>query len=223
LVTYRQRLVGTFVQPLDLRKFPFDHASFRIHFVALGQTPAELQFAANETMPGVPGGAGIDPHLTLQDWKITDVSTNVLPYQDVPGFSMAGYAVEFKATRLAQHYIAKVIIPLLLIVIMSWAAFWLDPTLGSTQVSIAVTSMLTLIAYRSAVGAETPRLPYLTNLDAFILASSILVLLTLVEVVVTTTLVSHGRVKLAREIDRHSRYAFPAAYAAVSAVTLLLR
>ena len=225
LVTYRQRLIGTFSQQLDLRRFPFDSATFRIHFVALGQTPAELQFVANETAvaEGMPSGAGIDRHLTLQDWKITDVSTSALPYRDVPGFSMAGYAVEFKATRLVQHYIAKVIIPLLLIVIMSWAAFWLHPTLGSTQVSISVTSMLTLIAYRSAVGAETPRLPYLTNLDAFILVSSVLVLLTLVEVVVTTTLVSRQQVDLARKIDHYCRYAFPAAYVAVSTLTLFLR
>jgi hypothetical protein len=184
-----------------------------------------LQFVANEAMvaDGMPSGAGIDGHLTLQDWKITDVNTSAVPYQDVPGFNMAGYAVEFKATRLVQHYIAKVIIPLLLIVIMSWAAFWLDSTLGGTQVSIAVTSMLTLIAYRSAVGAETPRLPYLTNLDAFMLASSVLVLLSLVEVVATTTLVSRGRVEQARKMDRNSRYAFPAAFAAVSVVTLFLR
>ena len=225
LVTYRQRLIGTFSQQLDLRKFPFDSAIFRIHFVSVGQTPAELQFVPNEAMvaDGMPSGAGIDRHLTLQDWKISDVNTRVLPYQDVPGFNLAGYAVEFKATRLVQHYIAKVIIPLLLIVIMSWAAFWLNPGMGSTQASIAVTSMLTLIAYRSAVGVETPRLPYLTNLDAFILVSSVLVLLTLVEVVVTTTLVSRQQVDLARKIDRYSRYAFPAAYVAVSTVTLLLR
>ena len=225
LVTYRQRLIGTFSQQLDLRKFPFDSAIFRIHFVAVGQTPAELQFVANEAMvaEGMPSGAGIDRHLTLQDWTISDVSTRVLPYQDVPGFTLAGYAVEFKATRLVQHYIAKVIIPLLLIVVMSWAAFWLEPSMGSTKASIAVTSMLTLIAYRSAVGVETPRLPYLTDLDAFILVSSILVLLTLVVVIVTTTLGSHGQAALARKIDRYCRFAFPAAYVAVSAVTLFLR
>jgi hypothetical protein len=114
-------------------------------------------------------------------------------------------------------------VPLVLIVIMSWAAFWLEPSMGSTQASIAVTSMLTLIAYRSAVGVETPRLPYLTDLDAFILLSSVLVLLTLVEVIVTTTLVSRGRDRLAHKIDRYCRYAFPAAFLAVSAATLLLR
>jgi len=225
LVTYRQRLIGTFSQKLDLRKFPFDSASFRIHLVAVGQAPEALQFVAHEAKVagGAPSGAGIDPHLTLQDWKISDLRSGPLQYQDVPGTHFAGYAVEFEATRLVQHYVAKVIVPLMLIVIMSWAAFWLHPSLGGTQVSIAVTSMLTLIAYRSAVGAETPKLPYLTNLDAFILASTVLVLLTLVESVVTTTLVSRGQAALADRIDRFSRYAFPAAYLAVSVLTLFVR
>ncbi len=180
---------------------------------------------ANESASagGTPTGVGISPHLTLQDWNVHDLRAGARPYRDVPGHDMAGYALEFEATRLTWHYIAKVIAPLLLIVIMSWAAFWLDVGMGSTQASIAVTSMLTLIAYRSAVGSETPRLPYLTNLDAFILVSSILVLLTLVEVIITTTLVAQGRVEVAKRIDRHCRYAFPIVFFAVSATTLLLR
>jgi hypothetical protein len=222
VVTYRQRLIGTFTQPLDLRAFPFDHATFRIHFVMIGQTPAEMQFLPNQVLvaQGMPTGSGIARDLTLQDWRVTDSKAAVLPYQVAPGFLVAGYAFEFRAERLVQHYIVKVIIPLLLIVIMSWAAFWIDPALRSSQISIAVTSMLTLIAYRFAVGSETPKLPYLTSLDSFILASSILVLLTLVEVIVTASLVSNQRPELARSIDRYSRFGFPIAYAVVAVATL---
>jgi hypothetical protein len=152
------------------------------------------------------------------NWLITNATTNVQStFPEVVDVSADG------SVTYRQHYIAKVIVPLLLIVMMSWAAFWLDPTMGSTQASIAVTSMLTLIAYRSAVGVETPRLPYLTDLDAFILVSSVLVLLTLIEVIVTTTLTAGGRAELARKIDHHCRYGFPAAFVAVSAATLLLR
>ena len=221
-VSYRQRLIGTFTQPLDLRAFPFDRATFRIHFVMIGQTPAEMQFLPNQVLvaQGMPTGSGIARDLTLQDWRVTDSKAGVLPYQVAPGFLVAGYAFEFRAERLVQHYIVKVIIPLLLIVIMSWAAFWIDPALRSSQISIAVTSMLTLIAYRFAVGSETPKLPYLTSLDSFILASSILVLLTLVEVIVTASLVSNQRPELARSIDRYSRFGFPIAYAVVAVATL---
>ena len=221
-VTYRQRLVGIFTQRLDLRAFPFDHATFHLDFVMIGQRPAEMEFLPNAALvaQGFPTGAGIARDLTLQDWRVTDPKAFSLPYQVAPGFQIAGYALEFRAERLVQHYVVGVIIPLLLIVFMSWAAFWIDPTLRGSQISIAVTSMLTLIAYRFAVGSETPRLPYLTSLDRFILASSILVLLTLIEVIVAVSLVSRQRPDLARRIDRYSRLGFPIAYALVAVVTL---
>src|SRR4029077_14072485 len=75
---------------------------------------------------------------------------------------------------------------LLLIVMMSSTGFWIHPTKGGPEISVAVTSMLTLIAYRFAIGSEVPKLPYLTRLDAFILASSLLVFLSLIEVMLTT-------------------------------------
>lgn len=221
-VIYRQRLIGTFSQSLDLRAFPFDHATFRIHFVIVGLGPAEVQFVPYEALvaAGMPSGFGIAKDLSLQDWRISEPTAGVLPYPIAPGFVLAGYAVEFRAERLTQHYIVKVIIPLLLIVIMSWAAFWIHPSLGGSQISIAVTSMLTLIAYRFAVGADVPKLPYLTHLDAFILVSSVLVLLTLIESIVTNTLVSNERLDLAQSIERHCRWAFPIGYIVVTAATL---
>lgn len=162
-VIYRQRLLGTFAQSLDLRAFPFDHATFRIHLVMIGQKPAEFQFVPNEAMvaAGMPSGAGIARQVTLQDWRIADSTVRVMPYQVAPGLEFAGYAFEFRAERLVQHYTVKVIVPLLLIVIMSLAAFWIDGKLGGSQISIAVTSMLTLIAYRFSVGADVPKLPTL--------------------------------------------------------------
>ena len=222
-VRYRQGLTGTFAQRLNLRAFPFDHARFRLHFVMVGLQPGEIEFVPNETMvaAGIPEGSSIAPALTLQDWRITEHSARVLPYQIAPGAQAAGYAFEFRGERLSQHYVVKVVIPLLLIVIMSWTAFWIDPTLGSSQISVAVTSMLTLIAYRFAVGAEVPKLPYLTHLDTFILVSSILVLLTLIEVIVTSTLAIQERPDLARRVDHYCRAIFPLAYAAVIAATLL--
>ena len=223
-VRYRQRLIGTFVQPLDLRRFPFDHATFRIHFVMVGQKPSDIQFVPNEALvaEGAPTASGIAAKVTMQDWQIIDSTALVLPYPVVPGLDFAGYAFEFRARRLVQHYLVKVITPLLLIVIMSWTAFWMHPSLGSTQISIAVTSMLTLIAYRFAVGIDVPKLPYLTDLDAFILISSVLVLFTLIESIATTALTANARSDLSVKVDHYSRLLFPLAYALVI-VAILLR
>lgn len=221
---YRQRVFGSFSQALNLHRFPFDRARFRVHLILPGHTPEEIQFVPDESAvaAGMPMAVGRADEITLKDWRVTSVSAHPQSYFAAPGVEIAGYAIEFNADRRAQYYLLKVMFPLLLIVLMSWAVFWIDPSQTAPQISVAITSMLTLIAYRFAVGADVPKLPYLTLLDAFILASSVLVFLSLVEVVITTTLAVGGRIEAARAIDRHGRWIFPSAFSIVT-VAILLR
>src|SRR4051812_36284102 len=97
-------------------------------------------------------------------------------YQAFPLLSCPRFAVfrlRIGVRRLPQRATLhlKSFLPLVLIVMMSWAVFWIDPNTSNSQISIAVTSMLTLIAYRFAVDGQLPRLPYMTRLDTFFLAS----------------------------------------------------
>lgn len=135
------------------------------------------------------------------------------PYVPIPGDDqISGYLISFEGTRRSSHYVIKGIIPLILIVAMSWVAFWIDPQEGSSQIGVALTTMLTLIAYRFAVGSELPNIPYLTRMDIFLLASTVLVFATLIEVVLTSRLARAGRVDQARQIDLWSRWLFPTTF-----------
>jgi hypothetical protein len=90
---------------------------------------------------GLKQAAGISPSLTLPDWTIKEWDIKPLVYALAPGIEYSGYAFEFTASRNVLHYILKVILPLVLIVIMSWAVFWIDPATSNSQISVAVTSM----------------------------------------------------------------------------------
>jgi len=103
---------------------------------------------------------------------------------------------------------------------MSWAVFWIEPNDANTQMAVAVTAMLTLIAYRFAVDSDVPKLPYLTKLDGFLLMSSVLVFFSLIEVIVTTKFSNRDRVALAHAIDRRCRWIFPLIFAVSSVVIL---
>jgi hypothetical protein len=100
---------------------------------------------------------------------------------------------------------------------MSWLVFWINPGAAAPQFSIAVTSMLTLIAYRFAVGAELPKLPYLTRLDTFILMSSVLIFASLLEVVYTTQAAAAGKPEAAISVDRKCRWLFPIGFVLATA------
>ena len=99
---------------------------------------------------------------------------------------------------------------------MSWTVFWIDPNEAGTQISVAVTSMLTLIAYRFAIDTQLPRLPYMTRLDAFILISTLLVFFSLIEVLLTTILDNKEQKARAKTIDRYCRVIFPVIFAVAS-------
>jgi hypothetical protein len=220
-VLYRQRYVGSFTQPLRLQSFPFDRQAFRIQFVAVRYQPNEVTFVPDQNWirDGLREGAGMSPSITLPDWTVEKWDAKAEVYALTPGLQYSGYAFEFTASRNVQHYILKVILPLVLIVMMSWSVFWTDPTNSNTQFSVAVTSMLTLIAYRFAVDSQLPRLPYMTRLDVFFLISTLLVFFSLIEVLVTTILDNNHRKKQAQKIDRYCRVMVPVIFVIASIAT----
>jgi Neurotransmitter-gated ion-channel ligand binding domain len=159
-VLYRQRYIGAFTQPLRLRSFPFDRQTFHIQLVALRYGPDEVTFVPDQNWinNGLRQGAGIASSITLPDWTIEKWNTKPVTYALAPSLEYSGYAFEFTAARNVVHYILKVILPLVLIVITSWVVFWIEPSEPGIQLSIGMTSMLTLIAYRFGVDTQLPPL-----------------------------------------------------------------
>jgi hypothetical protein len=81
-----------------------------------------------------------------------------------------------------------------------------------------MTTMLTLIAYRFALGKSVPALTYLTRFDYFMLASTIMIFLMLLYVAAGARLVAKGRAPLVHRIDLWARPVFPAVFGAVFAL-----
>jgi len=211
---YRQRFVGSFSQKLDLRDFPFDEHTFRFHIVLTDMESQEIEFVPEPRLVerGLAGAAGISEDISLPDWRIVSWQARPLPYVVIEGLDVPGYAFEFRAVRETSYWIWKVLLPLALIVAMSWTVFWLDPANAGTQIGVATTVMLTLIAYRFAIESRVPPVPYLTRLDLFLTGSTVLVFLTLLQALLTSNLARLDRRTLATRIDSASKIVFPAAF-----------
>ena len=122
---------------------------------------------------------------------------------------LSGFHMVVYVDRGVMYYAVKIIAPLLLIVAMSWLVFWIDPKESGSQISVAITAMLTLIAYRFSIGELVPKVSYLTRLDYFILGSTLMVFLALLLVIITSNLAKSGQSQLALHIDWWSRIIFP--------------
>lgn len=86
------------------------------------------------------------------------------------------------------------------------------------RIDFAMTSMLTLIAYRFALDSQLPLLPYMTRLDAFILISTLLVFFSLIEVIATIILDNTRKKKRAKRIDAFCRVIFPGVFLLASVI-----
>lgn len=216
-IIYRQRLYGTFSNPLELVDFPFDTQRLQLTFVDVGFGDREIHF-------GVSPDSELYSDLEIPDWEIVgwDFSAAALPL-GADSSLLAGAVFSLDVKRHASFYILKVIFPLMLIVAMSWLIFWIDPSMAAVQISVSVTAMLTLIAYRFAIGGMVPRLSFLTSLDYFVLASSILVFLSLLEAIYTANLSQTNQLKRARATDGRARWMFPLIYTGLVMETLYFR
>jgi len=214
---HRQRVWGSFSQPLELRDFPFDRQVFEIQLLAVGYTSEQVELVVDPM-------SQIAERFSLPDWELIDWTVESRLLQVVPGEEKTPAVVfSFEATRRVGYFIGKVIVPLVLIVAMSWIVFWIDPKESGSQISVAITAMLTLIAYRFAVGANLPKVEYMTRLDLFILGASILVFASLIQVVTTSSLAKSDRLPKARRIDVWCRWLFPTAFILIALETLVFR
>ena len=212
LVRYRQRWSGRFTARMDLRDFPLDRQRFHVQVVSLGYSRDEV-----ELIPDLGGKrSGRAEQLSITDWKLGPARMGMADFEPVPGAkALAGVQLIWEGKRQVGYYAVQVIFPLVMIVLMGWTALWIAPSMVPARMSVAVTTMLTLIAYRFALARFVPNLPYLTRFDYFTLGSTILIFLVLAVVAATTYLVGQNKTALAERIARWARLAFPMTFGAV--------
>lgn len=216
-VTYRQRYWGNFSQPLELKSFPFDSQRLKL-------TLANVGFGMRSVRLLPSPNSGIAEQFSMPDWKVTgwDFVAVELPIEE-DAAQVKGMVFSLDVKRDTSYFKYKVILPLILIVMMSWMVFWIDPSLVATQISVSVTAMLTMIAYRFALAGLIPRLAFLTSLDFFVLVSTLAVFISMIEVLYTAHLATSDQLKKARLIDRHARWIMPLIYAVLATDTLYFR
>ena len=204
-VWYAQRFFGDLALKLSVRDFPFDTHTLPIMIASAYYTPDEIEFIADEY------GTGLSEELSLAGWTVDrEIPFSTSAYR-IAGrrAELSQFDFELTARRLAGFYIWRVIVPLLLIIFMSWAVFFLDPRELESQITISVTSILTVIALQFTFVGILPKVSYLTRLDRFILGATILIFLALIESITTSALTIGGKHSLARRFDNWSRIVFP--------------
>jgi hypothetical protein len=205
---YSQRLKGVYSFKSDLTDFPLDQQALPVQ-VVVPPRAGEVVLVEDAQL------SGLWEEVSIPNWRL--LSTSARSYDRyLPQVRETVHIYEYtqRVQRHRVYYIWKLIVPLIIVVLMSWSVFWISPK-AVVQLGLGATSVLTLIAYRFATATLLPPIGYLTRLDLFLTASSVLVLLSLVEAILTVGLADKGRVEAALRIDRTCRVAVPVLFAGV--------
>jgi hypothetical protein len=209
--TVRQvvRAYGDFSFRADLTNFPFDQQ--QVGFTLISSLGPEMV-----RLVAKPENLGLADDLSVTNWEIEPLGSRNSEYYIAPvDLFVSRLDIDFQAKRLTGFYTWQLLVPLVLVVMMTWAVFWMPLEFVAPRVGLVATSMLTLIAYRFSMASILPPIAYLTRLDKFMVASSVLVFSALASAVAVTHLENRGSVRFATGLNAASRYLAPLLFLAV--------
>jgi gamma-aminobutyric acid receptor subunit beta len=210
------RAYGDFTFREDLSAFPFDHQE--VHFsVVAGYGPDQVNFIAPRER------IGLAEQMSVANWRISAGENRFSDYYIAPlERTLARLDVVFKAERLTGFYTWQLLVPLFLVVMMTWTVFWMPLEFVAPRVGLVATSMLTLIAYRFSMASILPPIAYLTRLDVFMVASSVLVFAALATTVAVTYFEGRGLTTAALRLNTAARWLAPLLFLAAFTRVFLL-
>jgi Neurotransmitter-gated ion-channel ligand binding domain/Neurotransmitter-gated ion-channel transmembrane region len=178
-VNYAERFRSVLSARFQLRRFPFDSQSLPIiihPFFSAGKIMT-LRLRDHHVW----AASEFNAYSSLAQWQFEAVTPQTGTARAYDNSEISEVKFEISVMRRSSFYVWKVFVPLLLMVLLSWAVFWIEAGDLSTQVTVAVTTILTVIAFAFAISATMPRVPYLTYIDAFFLQCYVFVFLAMFE------------------------------------------
>jgi hypothetical protein len=120
---------------------------------------------------------------------------------------------QFDLKRESFYYVGKIILPIILIICLSFANFFIKPKEIEAKLNLTVGSLLSLIAYNFVFGEDIPKLNYLTTLDLIILISYFFAFISTAFAITTSYLHARGNIiEGFHPLDKHLRYMLPMSY-----------
>jgi hypothetical protein len=217
-VTYTERFRAYIVQPFFLEDFPFDEHTISLTIQPFYHTGDEVVFLDDDER-----SVGEDLSWESNEWEIGTPRTYIETGENPDESLFAISTLEIDISRISQFYLSNFIIPLILIVAISWAVFWMDfeNMHLADRLSVSFTSVLTVVAFDFVTSDNLPRLPYPTLMDSFLTVSYFVLAITVLENVIVYS-ISKEDPNRAQRLERIARIALPVVYFAVLLLLFLL-
>jgi hypothetical protein len=164
------------------------------------------------------GFSEVGKRLGEEQWLLTGYDTRITTETDAVDFPTSSFTFRFHATRHLDYYMYRIFLPIMIIVLVSWFAFFLRDY--GKRVDVAGANLLLFIAFNFTISNDLPRLGYLTFLDTFLLTAFVITSLVFLLAVYMKRMETDGKMALTHRIDGFVVWLYPLAYLVGTALTL---
>lgn len=218
-VRYTARFYATLSADMSLRKFPFDSQELKILIESFTYNTNQLNFVADNLM----SGWDKDPYVSLPEWTIKEISSQI----GVSKFSPTAeyysrYIFRLRVQRKYLFYFYKILIPLIMMVIISWLVFWLDINDINNQITLSITTVLIATVFSVLVDDLLPKVSYIAYINVFFLICYLFIFLVVCEVIAISKLRKDNDLNIALKVRQISRWLFPTAFGIINLLLLIV-
>jgi hypothetical protein len=215
-VEFSEQRNVTLETPMKLQSFPFDVQTLEAKMVPFGNSSGEVILQVDERTLGITEEhAKNDEGINIAQWRLLklDVVAGLLEhgfYGEERQLSMILLSITME--RQSANIVWKVILPLIILVLLMWAVFWMDVDDLSERLNIAFIGILTIVAYQFLIDGSMPRISYFTFTDTLLLYSFLVMCLSVFQSLILYSMCKAGHKPAAEKLDRFARWMFPIIY-----------
>ncbi|MFH1595439.1 MAG: hypothetical protein ABIG94_03585 [Pseudomonadota bacterium] len=213
-VEYFERFTATLQAPdFDFRKFPFDTQKF---FILIDNIFPEWFYVFTP----LEGFSEVGDNLGEEEWVVTKHDVSIESVQASMDRPVSRFSFGFTAQRHITYFVFRILLPLMIIIVVSWFSFFLKDY--SKRVDVAGANLLVFIAFNFTISGDLPRLGYLTFLDTLMATTFIITGIVVVIAYQLRRMVIGGKEAKVHRIDKYIVWFYPVAYiVGIVTVTLL--
>ncbi|MFY2824379.1 hypothetical protein [Ruegeria sp. MALMAid1280] len=214
-VVYVEKSSLTLQAPhFDFRKYPFDTQEFFFEVVSVFPSDYVSYYPLNEH-------SGLGDMLGEEEWILGNARVERSTVIGLSGRDSDQIALAFEGKRHLTYYVIRVFLPMLVLITVGWALFFLDEY--RRRIEIAGGNLLVFVAFNWAISADLPKLGYLTFLDFILQCMFLMTGALIVFNVALRKLKVSGREEGARKLDNYAiKWIYPLGYAAIVAYAIFI-
>lgn len=211
---FTYRIVATTSNDFNFKNYPLDRQKVSIQIEDKELDASRLRYVISTYENS------IDSQARIQGWEISGKDCAVTTHRYDTNF---GFTPENASNSLYSRYVfttfisrpffssmLKVMLPLTVILFLSFISFFLSLDKYSQRISLAVSTVYTSVAFHINLSAAIPQVSYLTMADRLMISIYFMLAVSIVSIVAMTVLVDRKKEDMAKNFNRLLILFYPA-------------